>query len=235
MIPIMQLSSIELIKVPNTIARTDLERTARIIADVEEGAVLDEIMAPVLDYLSTYNFPEGYHYKIGGELESRNETFGGMAIALIIAIIAIFSVLVLQFKSFSQPLIIFIALPFALIGMIWALVITGNSFSFTAFVGMISLVGIVINNSIILVDYTNRLRLSGKSILESLQIAGETRFTPIILTTLTTIGGIVPLTLGGGTLWAPLGWTIVGGLLISTLLTLVMVPVLYAALIKRNT
>jgi multidrug efflux pump subunit AcrB len=144
-------------------------------------------------------------------------------------------VLVLQFKSFSQPLIIFIALPFALIGMIWALVITGNSFSFTAFVGMISLVGIVINNSIILVDYTNRLRLSGKSILESLQIAGETRFTPIILTTLTTIGGIVPLTLGGGTLWAPLGWTIVGGLLISTLLTLVMVPVLYAALIKRNT
>jgi multidrug efflux pump subunit AcrB len=154
--------------------------------------------------------------------------------AALIAIIAIFSVLVLQFRSFVQPLIIFIALPFALIGMIWALYITGNTFSFTAFIGLTSLIGIVVNNSILLVDYTNILRREGKTLIEALKIAGETRFTPIILTSLTTIMGLLPLTLRGGTLWAPLGWTIIGGLLVSTMLTLVMVPVFYRIFIGES-
>ena len=150
-----------------------------------------------------------------------------MKTAMLIALISIFAVLVLQFKSFSQPLIIFAAIPLALIGSIWALFITGNTFSFAALVGLLSLIGIVINNSIILVDYINKLRESGKSIIEAIKIAGETRFTPIILTTLTTIAGLLPLTLRGGTMWAPMGWTIIGGLLVSTVLTLILVPVLY--------
>jgi len=111
--------------------------------------------------------------------------------------------------------------------------LSGNTFSFTAFVGFTSLVGIVVNNSIILVDYANILRSKGKSIPEALQLAGETRFTPIILTSFTTIGGLLPLTLQGGSLWAPLGWTIIGGLLVSTLLTLIMVPVFYRTFIKE--
>ncbi len=115
----------------------------------------------------------------------------------------------------------------AIIGSIVALLITGYSFSFTAFVGITSLSGIVINNSIILVDYTNRLRSEGKDIVSALKEAGETRFVPIVLTTATTVGGLLPLTLGGGTLWAPMGWTIIGGLIVSTLLTLIVVPVLY--------
>jgi multidrug efflux pump subunit AcrB len=150
--------------------------------------------------------------------------------ALLIAILAILAVLVLQFRSWKQPLIIFIAVPFAITGMIWALFITGNTFSFTAFIGLISLVGIVVNNSIILVDYANKLRAEGLPCNEALQTTGEIRFTPIILTALTTIGGLLPLTLGGGTLWAPLGWTIIGGLLVSTVLTLIVVPVIYSIL-----
>ena len=184
-------------------------------------------MKPVIQKLNHYPFPNDYSYRIAGELESRDEAFGGMKIAMIIALISIFAVLVLQFKSFSQPLIIFTAIPLALIGSIWALFITGNTFSFTALVGLLSLIGIVINNSIILVDYINKLRDSGKSIIEAIKTAGETRFTPIILTTLTTIGGLLPLTLRGGTMWAPMGWTIIGGLLVSTMLTLLIVPVLY--------
>jgi multidrug efflux pump subunit AcrB len=140
----------------------------------------------------------------------------------------------LQFRSFKQPLIVFLAIPFAFTGMIWALLITKNSFSFTAFVGLTSLVGIVVNNSIILVDYINKLRERGTSLGEALQLAAETRLTPIALTALTTIGGLLPLTLQGGTLWAPMGWTIIGGLSVSTLLTLVLVPVAYKLLEKER-
>ena len=226
-IPLRQLASIEFKKAPSLITRYNLSRTALITADLEKGANLDEIMNPVIQKLNEYPFPNGYTYRIAGELESRDEAFGGMKIAMIIALISIFAVLVLQFRSFTQPLIIFTAIPLALIGSIWALFITGNSFSFAALVGLLSLIGIVINNSIILVDYTNRLRDDGKSIIEAIKIAGETRFTPIILTTLTTIGGLLPLTLRGGTMWAPMGWAIIGGLLVSTMLTLIIVPVLY--------
>ncbi len=229
-IPLNQFVDLKLQQVPSSISRYGMERTAEITADVNAGYTLDEVMDPVLEELREYPMPSGYTYTIGGELESRSESFGGMANAVMIAVISIFAVLVLQFRSFKQPLIIFLAIPFALTGMVWALWITGNTFSFTAFVGLTSLVGIVVNNSIILVDYINRLRESGKPLKESLQLAAETRLTPIVLTALTTIGGLLPLTLRGGTLWAPMGWTIIGGLLVSTVLTLVIVPVFYQLL-----
>ena len=104
---------------------------------------------------------------------------------------------------------------------------SGYSFSFTAFVGITSLAGIVINNSIILIDYTNQLLSEGKDVVSALMEACQTRFTPIMLTTATTVGGLLPLTIGGGTLWAPMGWAIIGGLTVSTMLTLLVVPVLY--------
>ena len=187
-------------------------------------------MDPVLEKLKHYPMPAGYSYTIAGEYEERNEAFAGVTNAVIIAIISILSVLVLQFRSFRQPLIVFLAIPFAVTGMIWALWITGNTFSFTAFIGLTSLVGIVVNNSIILVDYINKLRERGEGLNEALQLAAETRLTPIVLTALTTIGGLLPLTLRGGTLWAPMGWTIIGGLFVSTILTLVIVPVIYKVL-----
>ena len=233
-IPIRQLVNIEFREVPSVIKRFDFDRTALITADIEKWASLDDVMNPVIDKLDNYPFPSSYGYFISGELESREDSFGGMQIAIVIAMISIFAVLVLQFKSFSQPLIIYSAIPFAAIGMIWALLITGYTFSFTAFIGLISLVGIVINNSIILVDYINRLRNSGENLISAIQKAGEIRFTPIILTTLTTIGGLLPLTLRGGTLWAPMGWTIIGGLLVSTFLTLLVVPVLYRIFTKEK-
>ena len=137
-------------------------------------------------------------------------------------------------SALSQPLIVFIAIPLAVIGSIFALLITGYTFSFTAFIGLTSLVGIVVNNSIILVDYTNKLCRSGKSTIDALREAGPVRFTPIVLTTATTIGGLLPLTLRGGTLYAPLGWTLIGGLIVSTFLTLIMVPVFYSLLTKTG-
>ncbi len=233
-IPLKQLASFEFRKAPGVISRYNLNRTAIITADLEKGISLDDALEPVIRQLDNYNFPPTYSYHIGGELESREESFGGMKIAVVIALISIFAVLVLQFKSFIQPLIVFSAIPLAIIGSIWALFIAGISFSFTAFIGITSLIGIVINNSIILVDYINKLRDKGMSLLESIKAAGETRFTPIILTTLTTIGGLLPLTIGGGDLWAPMGWAIIGGLIVSTSLTLIVVPVLYGSFARKK-
>lgn len=226
-IPLKQVATLEFKSTPLIIDHYGMERYVMITADVRGKTSVDEVVRKVIKKLDSYQWPRGYRYAVGGELEAREESFGGMAKAIIIAVIGIFAVLVLQFRSYSQPFIVFSAIPLAIIGSLIALLITGNHFSFTAFVGLTSLVGIVVNNSIILVDYTNQLRRHGKEVIPALKEAGETRFVPIILTTLTTVGGLLPLTLIGGTLFAPMGWTIIGGLLASTFLTLIVVPVLY--------
>lgn len=234
-IPLKSLASIEFMKETGIITHYNLQRNGSITADIEKGYTLDDVLDPVRQELEAYPFPTGYTYHLMGEYEARQESFSGLYNAIILAVIAIFAVLVLQFRSFVQPLVIFSAIPLAVFGSVIALFLTGNTFSFTAFIGFISLVGIVVNNSIILIDYTNQLRNEGKSVNEALQTAGETRFTPIVLTTLTTIGGLLPLTLAGGSLWAPLGWTIIGGLTVSTFLTLIVVPVLYRLIEKNHT
>jgi multidrug efflux pump subunit AcrB len=226
-IPLRQIATIEFTDSPALISHFKTQRNVSITADALDGYSVDAITQSIITQMDNYNWPDGYNYYVGGELESREESFGGMGQALIVAIIGIFGVLVLQFKSFSQPFIVLSALPLAIIGSVLALFITGYSFSFTAFIGITSLVGIVINNSIILIDYTNQLRKTGKEVLVALKEASTTRFIPIILTTATTIGGLLPLTLGGGSLWAPMGWAIIGGLAVSTMLTLIVVPVLY--------
>lgn len=233
-VPLSQIATIELKATPLKISHHMLQRTVTITADVAGETMVTKSTNEIIKKLENYNFPKGYRYYVAGELESQQESFGGMFKAVLIAILGIFGVLVLQFRSYTQPLIVFSAIPLAIIGSIFALLITGYTFSFTAFVGITSLVGIVVNSSIILVDYTNQLRREGKPMEEALQLAAETRFTPIILTTGTTIGGLLPLTLGGGTLWAPMGWTIIGGLLMSTFLTLIVVPVLYKLFSKAE-
>jgi len=226
-IPLKQLATIEFTAGPTEINHYNLDRSTTVTADVMRGYSVDRITKEIISRIEQLQLPRGCRFSIGGELESRAESFTGLMQAIIAALISILAVLVLQFRSFRQPLIVFAAIPLAVVGSMFALLITRNTFSFSAFVGLTSLVGIVVNNSIILVDYTNKLRRSGKELLEALQEAGETRFTPIILTTATTICGLLPLTLSGGELWAPMGWTIIGGLAASTFLTLIVVPVLY--------
>jgi len=234
-VPLEQIAALELKKAPGQINHFKLDRSVTLTADVRPGYSIDKLTKSIIADLDTYAWPVGYQYYISGELESREESFGGLGQAVIVAIIAIFGILVLQFRSFLQPFIVFAAIPLALVGSILALLITGYSFSFTAFIGLTALVGIVVNNSIILVDYTNSLRQEGKDSVTAMKEAAETRFMPIFLTTTTTIGGLLPLALGGGTLWAPMSWTIIGGLAASTILTLIVVPVLYQVFTPKLT
>lgn len=226
-IPLKQVANIEFESSMKQLSHFNLDRQNTITADVTDIGLAAPITNGIIKKLDAYPFPPGFGFFVGGQLESQEESFGDMGRVLLIALIGIFAVLVLQFRSFSQPLIIYSAIPLAVTGAFVALFITGHSFSFMAFVGLTSLIGIVVNDSIILVDFINQEREKGVERIEAIISAGQIRFVPIILTTVTTIGGLLPLTLRGGDMWAPMGWAIIGGLIFSTLLSLIIVPVLY--------
>ncbi len=232
LVSLEQVARFEFKEGPTAISHFKMQRNANVTADVLTDYSVTDATNNIVAKLEQMSWPDGYRFEISGEQESRQESLGGLGQAVIISMLSIFGVLVLQFRSFVQPFIIFAALPLAIIGSILALFVVGLSFSFTAFIGLTSLIGIVINNSIILVDFTNQLRRDGLELLDALKQAAETRFLPIVLTTATTVAGLLPLTLAGGTLWAPLGWTIIGGLMVSTFLTLIVVPALYSLVEK---
>jgi len=232
-VPLRQVARVEFEPAVTEILHHNLERSTAVTANVLNPDQTIAITLDIMEKLDNYPFPNGYGYIVGGEYKNQQESFGDLGKLLLVALIGIFAVLVLQFRSIKQPLIVFSAIPLAITGSFVALFITGWSFSFFAFVGFISLMGIVVNNSIILVDYTNRLMRQGKGLLEALKTGSETRFVPIVLTTTTTIVGLLPLTLSGTNLWSPLGWTIIGGMISSTFLTLFVVPVLFKLLTKE--
>jgi len=226
-VPLRQVADIQLESNQAKLQHYNLQRMIYVTADVSEGYNVAAVTQEVIQGLNEMEWPENVTWSAGGEEENRNKNFAGLAKALVLSLLGIFAVLVLQFRSFLQPAIIFIAIPFALTGAILGLYISDNSFSIVAFVGLNSLMGIVVNNSIILVDYANQLRNQGATVTEAIHQSSSTRLMPIVLTTLTTVGGLLPLTIQGGVMWAPLGWTIIGGLAVSTVLTLILVPVLY--------
>jgi multidrug efflux pump subunit AcrB len=172
-------------------------------------------------------WPLGYHYVLGGEAESGAESFAGIGTAIIVALFGIFAVLVLEFGSFKSTLIVLTVVPLGIFGGFLALLATGNSISFTASIGFIALIGIEIKNSILLVDFTNQLRESGAPLDEAIERAGEIRFLPILLTSATAIGGLLPLAVQNIGLYSPMAWVIIGGLISSTFLARLVTPVMY--------
>lgn len=225
-IPLMQVVNIKLQKGQTNYFHYKKLRMAKISADAASGYSVNALTEEFIQYIEQYGLPMGMYYTLGGEEESRQESFAGLTQIMLITAIGIFAILVLQFRSFIQPLIIFSSIPFAMAGSVIGLYLTGLSFSMMAFVGLISLFGIVVNNAIILIDCANRNLAEGLSKKQAVLASSATRFTPILLTTLTTIGGLIPLTLYGGSLWQPLGIVLISGLCVSAISSFLFVPVL---------
>ncbi|HEX5632248.1 MAG TPA: efflux RND transporter permease subunit, partial [Gemmatimonadales bacterium] len=226
--PLAQLTRPVFESSPTEIQRYDKTRTVTVTSWVRSGFTTDRVTADVLERLEGLALPAGYRLVPAGEVESKAESFGGVGSAVIIAVFAILAVLVLEFGSFRSTLIVASVIPLGMVGGIVALFLTGHTLSFTATIGFVALIGIEIKTSILLVDFTNQLRAEGVPLLEAVRRAGEVRFLPILLTTLTAIGGLLPIALQGAALYAPLAWVIIGGLVSSTLLARVVTPVLYA-------
>ncbi len=217
---------------PAEIRRSDGGRVALIEANIvgrDLGSVSDDIQA----ILDSTRFPVGFDYSVGGQRQEMERSFDSMRLAILLAVFMVYLVMASQFESLLHPFVILFAVPFSIIGAIGILYLTRTPVSIVVLIGGILLAGIVVNNAIILIDYTNRLRRAGKARVDALREACLVRLRPILMTTSTTVLGLLPMALGlgeGAELRTPMALTVVGGLLTSTLLTLIVIPALYLLL-----
>jgi HAE1 family hydrophobic/amphiphilic exporter-1 len=247
MIPLAQVATIRPSAAPDQIKRLNLERVATIEGNYE-GRPLTDVVRDVQTRLSSIELPTGYRFDFGGEQKDFIETVGYILESLTLAVLFIYLILASQFGSFLQPLAIMVSLPLSLVGVMLALMVTRGTFNIMSMIGVIMLMGLVTKNAILLVDFANKARGRGTERRQALIDAGELRLRPIVMTTLAMIFGMLPtaLALGAGSEFrAPMAHAVIGGLITSTLLTLVVIPVVYtylddfgvkvSALIKRWT
>ncbi|MBN2281946.1 MAG: efflux RND transporter permease subunit [Candidatus Marinimicrobia bacterium] len=240
-IPLKNVASIEVGDSESQIDREDQERMVSISCSVS-GSDLRTVTTAVENMLEAMELPEDFYYQIGGAAEDMMESFMWLGIAIIAAIFLVYMVMASQFESLLDPFIIIFTVPLAIMGAIWGLFLTGTTLSVTALIGMVLLVGIVVNNGIVLVDYINQLREKhGYEIWMAILAGGKRRIRPILMTALTTILAMVPIALelgSGAELWVPMARAVIGGMLLATVLTLFVIPAIYIFFerigIKRN-
>ena len=228
-VPLEEVADVTIGEGPSSINRADQARVVTVSSEVF-GRDLSSVMKDIRAGIDRYPLPEGYTIEYGGENQEMVDAFTSLAKALVMAIILVYMIMASQFESLVYPFIIMFSVPFALTGAVGGLVLTGRSLNVASFLGIIMLTGIVVNNAIIMVDYINILRSRGTERNEAVLKAGPVRLRPILMTTLTTILGLIPMALGigeGAELQAPLATAVICGLLFSTVLTLVVIPVMY--------
>lgn len=235
-IPLSAIAEVQIANGPGEIRRVAQQRVALVSANLNYGD-LGEAAEEVGQALAGVTLPSGIFAEIAGQNEEMSESFRSLMFALALAIFLVYLVMASQFESLLHPFIILFTIPLALVGAILALFLTGTTISVVVFIGLILLIGIVVNNAIILIDIINQMRMKGMEKLEAIREGGKSRLRPILMTTLTTTLGLLPLAIGfgdGAELRAPMGITVIGGLLVSTLLTLLVIPVMYAILDRKN-
>ena len=232
-VPLRQIATPYLDSAPPRINRERQSRVAYVDAQVADGYLTAKVNAAVVKAVQQQvKMPDGYRLDIGGEAETAAKSFGGLGPIIAFAVFGILAVLVIEFSRFRETLVVAGVIPLGLFGGLVALFITGNSLSYTAVIGFVALIGIEIKNSLLLVDFTTQLREAGRPLLEAIEEAGEVRFLPVLLTSVTAIGGLLPLALSGSGLYAPLAWVIIGGLVSSTILSRVVTPVMYLLIVR---
>ncbi|MDX2091877.1 MAG: efflux RND transporter permease subunit [Kofleriaceae bacterium] len=233
-VPLAQIADVEMRSKPSLIAHHNRQRVVTITADVASGANAQAVTNVVLAKLEHLQLPDGYRWEAAGLVESQKESFSGLGPAVIIAIFGVLAILILEFRSFAATLIVFAVVPLGAMGGLIALYLAGETLSFTASIGFIALTGIEVKNSLLLVDFTAQLREQGMPLEEAIRKAGEIRFFPILLTSLTAIGGLIPLVLEHSALYSPLALVLIGGLTSSTILSRLITPVLSKLLLPRD-
>lgn len=231
-VPLIQVADFEGYIAPAKFARHNQERTLTVSGKhrTMQATDYDALISPFID---TLELPEGYRVEVGGEIEGSAKGNAALSQNLPFAVIGIIILLVLQFNSFRRPAIIMLTIPLVVIGAVMGLMVSGAFFSFTALLGIYSLVGIIVNNGIVLIDKIDLERSTGTTIQESIINACLARMRPILMTTLTTILGLIPMALFGGEMWFPMAVVIMGGLAVGSILTLGFVPVLYSLFFRE--
>jgi HAE1 family hydrophobic/amphiphilic exporter-1 len=222
---------------PPTIERKDRERMVTVSGTVADGYALSDLVKGSETVLSEMDLPNEIRYHIGGMYENQQDTFGDLILLMVLVIILVFIVMAAQFESLIDPFVIMFSLPFTFVGVLFGLSVTGTPLGIMAMIGILILIGVVVKNGIVLIDYTKLCLERGMGIIEATVAAGKSRLRPVLMTTLTTVLGMLPMALGtgeGSEMWRSMGMTVAWGLSVSTLITLVLIPVLYCVFVKRS-
>ncbi|MEE8400271.1 MAG: efflux RND transporter permease subunit [Desulfobacterales bacterium] len=233
-IQLATVADVTLERGPSEIRRIDQERVALVTANLK-GRDLGSVSEDIQNIVDKMDLPPDFRIRIGGQQREMNTSFESMKLAIALAIFLVYLVMASQFESLVQPFVIMFTIPFSLIGVALSLLITGTPVSVVVLIGLIMLAGIVVNNAIVLIDYINRLRKSGLAKREAITQAGQIRLRPILMTTITTVLGLLPMAIGlgeGAELRTPMAITVIGGLLTGTLLTLVVIPCVYDIVVR---
>lgn len=243
-VPLRQIASFERQIITPKIRRRDHERCITIRCDAVNGVLPSEIVNQLKRALSIPSsqhvnagtdviaFPVGYRWEFGGEKFEQDKGFRSLAVALTVSFLAIYLALVVQFNSATQPLLVYAAVPFGIVGGLTGLVVMGSSFGFMAFLGVASLAGLIISHVIVLFDFIDEMRHKGEPLRKAVVDAGLARLRPVLTTVLACVGGLIPLAMEGGPLWEPMCYVQIAGMLVATLVTLVIVPVFYVIFVE---
>jgi multidrug efflux pump subunit AcrB len=229
-VPLLSVANLEHLLQTGRIARREHFRTISILCYPQPGVLASEVIDPIIPKLQEFqkNLPPGYQLRIGGERAKQLDGFANLKIVLLISLIGIYLALLVQFNNAVKPLLVFAAAPYGVIGSLIALAIMHTPFGFMAFLGIASLIGVIVSHVIVLFDFIEEMHAKGEPLTQALADAGIQRIRPVMITVGATILALFPLALEGGPLWQPLCYAQIGGLGVATFITLLLVPVLYS-------
>jgi len=230
------LVSYEIVKGPKEIRRENQQREVLLTANLR-GTKISQVVPKIQEKIDELSLPSGYRVVFSGEQEQMTKSFKSLIFAFSLAVLLVYMIMAAQFESLRHPFLILFTLPMGLTGAVWALFLTGQTLNVISVIGMVVLAGIVVNDAIVKIDYTNQLRKRGLGLREAIMEASRVRLRPILMTTVTTVFGLFPMSLGlgrGSELQQPLAISVIGGLILATFLTLILIPLAYELAERRK-